>query len=231
MGNSWFDSDDFDDGLSESIELNVTPTQTTQVQQATQIAQPQETVATPKEHKESIIQRIKDTIGVKKFVLIIVMLIAVAILVIVALVFGEDTGKKPGEQKETQRTQQQIQQQTQTPIVQQPSYTPSQSNTNDWKDITGASFTPNKANMSGTFTVTEVHIMGRNTGGTLAGIELQVELYGTLYGLEEGGYDGIYKIIVPYADSSLYRPGLVFNVTYKRGTSGNKIVIYDLTTN
>lgn len=212
---SWYDDDDTtstSDGFGFGLE------ETTDATESTTDGLDAETTSSSK------FGSFKERIGKKNFTLLLILLAGTALVVIVALVFGSDTSKSTNSNDKQHTTQQTIQQPTKKPSAQ------TSTGYADWKDMTGATFTTG-SEKTAQFTVTDYKLYARNSGGSVAPLEVRVEAWGAI-----AGYDGIYKIDVPYAtiavileyETSKDEP-LSFPVTFKVGTYDKNKVIYDIT--
>lgn len=185
-----------------------------------------ETDVTSSKLKDGLLSRIQNNIGKQKFRMLVLVFIGTLIIVAVFLFFGKDI--KNSNTTKNKKVEQQVQErqsgknQTSISTQQKQSLQVTSKNT-DWVDIGDLSIETGSSYDS-TFTIIEVHTFARNTTGQIAGIELRTELWGAL-----DGFDGIYKIEVPYADKSIYTTGLRINVCYKLGLSDQTKVVYDLT--
>ena len=150
----------------------------------------------------------------KKLTLLALFLVGVVIVIIVTSVYQGDSEESTSK-SETTTSQTSTQPTTSTTTV-------SKSDT-DWIELDDDFDLETVSDNEGTLTITEVKLLGRKTTGTLAPIELQVEVAGAL-----SGYDGIFKTILPYKALKAVKPGITLNITYKTGKSGDKTIIYDV---
>lgn len=171
--------------------------------------------------EDSTKKGITNKLGKKRVVLLTLILVATILIVVVSLVFGGSSTKPEKEQQEVSN------------ITTVPTATPKSTNsTSDWLDMTGATFESGVEHTS-RFVMTNHKLYVRKTGGTIAPLEIRLELWGAI-----DGYDGIYKIDVPYGTleaANVWKnengAPLSFKISFKVGTYNGSKIIYDIRAN
>lgn len=173
--------------------------------------------------KPNIITRIKDRLGVKKFVTLIVIITGTIILSLAILIFMPSN--KPVD-KQSNDNNQQAQAQTQHEQTQ----TPVQNNT-DWLKIDEPAITNIKTHDC-VLKVNKLNMFACKTNGTDAALEMRVEVSGTLI-IGGAAHAGICNIEVPYkyvaAIQEYLNNGkdLQLNATCKTGKVGDTTIVFD----